>query len=229
MKQKLWVCLCAATLLAVPASANVFPTAAHAAFNYIPFANGACTMHQVFDANLFANAMPPGYLAKIESIAFAPNTTLAGQQIAQPVQINLGYTNRVGGQASPAGLSTPVAGGGGAPNAIGAMTTFFNDPNYSYTVVSGGANNFEMKFTGTPFIYDPSQGNLLFEIVTPATQAVFSVSRCAGSAEGSRSYIGGTWTGESPTTATRMDIVFTPVPEPTSLLLLGAAVLLRRR
>lgn len=229
MKHKLWVCLCAVTLLAASASADVFPTGAHAAFNFIPFANGAGTMHQVFNATLFSNAMPPGYVAQIESIAFAPNNGLAGQQINQPVQINLGYTNRVPGQASPTGLSVPVAGGGGAPNATGAMTTFFNNPNYSYTVISGGPNNFEMKFTGTPFIYDPSQGNLLFEIVTNATQSTWSVSRAAGSAEASRSYVGGSFNGESPTTATRMDITFTAIPEPASVLLLGALALLRRR
>ncbi len=230
MGRKLAVCLCAVGLLVGTAQADVkvFPTLPHAAFNYIPFSNGACTMHQVFNASLFSNATG-GLPAIIESIGFAPNSTLAGQQIAQPVMINLGYTDRVPGQASPVGLSVPVAGGGGAPNAVGPVSTFYNNPNFAYTVISGGPENFELKFTGTPFVYDPAVGNLLVEIVTTGPASVFSVSRAAGSAEASRSYVGGTWTGESPTTATRMQFTFTPIPEPASVLLLGLIALARRR
>lgn len=229
MKRKLLLSVCALSLLGAVAVADeaIFPTLPHAAFNYIPFANVNGTMHQVFDRALFAGAGMP---VRIEALGFAPNNGLAGQTLNTPLSINLGLTDRVPGQSAPTGLDVPVAGGGGAPNALGAVSTFYNNPAYSYTVVSGGAANFEMVVVGTPFVFDPAQGhNLLVEINANGPPSFFSVSRAAGSAESSRSYVGGTYTGASPTTATRMLFRYTPIPEPASLVLLGLAGLLIRR
>jgi hypothetical protein len=210
------------------ADVYVYPTTGHVAWNVIPFGNPNGTMHQVFDRTLFSNATG-GLPAQIESIAFAPADWLAGETHSFPVAINLGLTSRIPGQYSPAGLSIPVSGGGGAPNAVGAMTTFFNDPDYSITVHSGGPENFEMVFTGTPFIYDPAQYNLLVEVVANGAFAQFGVSRADGSAESSRSCIGDNFTFEQPGFASRMEFTFTAVPEPASLLMLGLATLLLRR
>lgn len=229
MKKVVLLGLMSCLVFATTASAVVLPTTPHAAFNFIPFGSNDATQHQVFDKQLFADLIGSEPLARIDAIAFAPNNTLAGRTFNQPVVIRLGTTTRIPGVNSPPGLSIPDMGGGGTPNASGPMTDFFNDPNWQYTVVSGGSENFEMIFTGTPFLYDPSTENLLVEIVTNGPD--LSVSRTTGSAESSRAYNTVRFTpAESPGTATRMDFTVVGVPEPASLLLLAlGAVLIRRR
>ena len=227
------------TILAVSAfaatsMATVFPTGPHAANNFIPFgagvAGGTPTMHQVFASSLFS-AATGGLPANITGIAFAPSTNLT-YNLGQ-VTINLGYTSRIPGVASGSGgLSIPTVGGGGGPNASGAMSTFYSNAATSFTFTGASSSNFQMGFNGS-FVYDPNQGNLLVEIVVPsAANLTLAVSRAAGSAESSRAYSGMRFAaGESPTTATRMDFTFTPVPEPATLAVLGcgALALLRRR
>jgi hypothetical protein len=229
MKKVVLLGLMSCLVMAASASAVVLPTGPHAFFNFIPFGSNDATMHQVFDKQLFADLIGGQPLARIDSIGFAPNNTLAGRTFNQPVAIRLGTTTRVPGVGSPAGLSVPDPGGGGTPNASGPMTDFFVDPNWQYTVIAGGSENFEMVFAGTPFFYDPSTENLLVEIVTNGPD--LSVSRTAGSPEASRAFNTARFgAGESPTTATRMDFTVVGVPEPASLLLLAlGAVLIRRR
>jgi hypothetical protein len=77
--------------------------------------------------------------------------------------------------------------GGGAPNAIGPMHDFYSAPT-THTVVGAGPENFAMTFDGTPFVYDPAQGNLLMEIYITNLTSGITISRCAGSAEASRAY-----------------------------------------
>ncbi len=204
------LCACAG------AAADIFPTTAHAAFNFIPFGSGSasagpCVQHQVFASTLFS-ASSGGQPVTIQSIAFAPQDLLANQtHDLGSTTIRLGYTNATPGAAAGAGgLEIPDAAGGGAPNAVGAMTDFYVNPTHTYTVIAGGAQNFEMVLAGTPFVYDPAQGNLLVEIVSSNLNITFAVSRTSGSAESSRAYNGGRFPPTaSNTTATRMDIVFT--------------------
>ena len=167
----------------------VYPTLPHAANNFIPFGGGLAgstpTMHQVFASSLFAVGTG-GLAAEITSIGFAPGV-LGAVSLGQ-VTINLGYTNAIPGVASGAGgLVIPTQGGGG--NNVGAMTTFYSNPNTQFNVVVGGTGNFsEMVFTGTPFIYDPNVGNLLVEIIVPdPLNVTFSVSRAAGTQHSARS------------------------------------------
>ncbi len=203
-----------AALAATASAQTVFPTGPHAAFNFIPFGSGnvAATLvpvqHQVYLASLFG-ATP----VEITKIGFAPNNGLAGTtQNLGDVAIRLGYTSRTPGVAPPTGLDIPASGGGGAPNATGAMSDFFTATGFSHLVVAGGSANFEMEFTGTPFVYDPGQGNLMVEIVcTNTTNTTMSVSRAAGSAESSRAFANTPFgTATSPTTATRMNFTFEP-------------------
>ncbi len=214
--------------------AIVFPTLPHAASNFIPYGTGTAavptnnsTMHQVFAGSLFTANLGGLPTARITSIGFAPglNGTYNGS-----VALRLGYTTRIPGVGSVGGgLSVPIAGGGGGPNASGPMTDFFVNPTYTATFVAFGPNNFQMVLTGTPFDYTPANGNLLVEIVVTAVFGAgidLHVSRSAGSAESSRSYTTTRFgAAESPGTATRMDFVFTPVPEPATLAALGVGAL----
>jgi PEP-CTERM motif len=228
------IIFCAIAVTAtVPAFAIVFPTGAHVANNFIPFGSGLTgrtpTMHQVFAASLFS-AQTGGLPANITSIAFAPGAV--GTFALGQVTINLGYTNAIPGQGSgTGGLFTPTEGGGG--NFVGASTTFWSNPVNTFTFTSVATSNFQMAFAGTPFVYNPANGNLLVEIIVPgATNTTLTVSRAAGSAESSRAYEGTRFAnGESPTTATRMDFQFTAVPEPATMAVLGLgiAALLRRK
>jgi hypothetical protein len=214
--------------LASVAGAVVYPTGAHAAFNFIPFGNNqTCTQHQVFAASLFG-ASP----VNISSIGFAPQ---ANSTYTLDLTMRLGYTNAIPGQFSASGgLQIPVAGGGGGPNNNGPMSLFYQNAAHMFTVSAASSANFsEFVINGT-FNYDPNQGNLLVEIVSVAgvNPVDLAVSRAAGSAQSSRAYNSTRFTSmESPTTATRMDFTYTVVPEPGSMIALGlgALALISRR
>jgi hypothetical protein len=196
-----------ALFLCAGAAADVFPTGPHAANNTIPFAS-AYTHHQVFASTLFSGASG-GLPVAISSIALAPGVNIT---YSAGLTVRLGYTNAIpGAAAGSGGLQGPVLGGGGAPNAVGAMTDFYVNPAFSQTFTGAASTNFQMVFaSAAPFTYDPAQGNLLVEFVVASPVGSLSVSRAAGSAESSRAYTLTTPT-TSTTTALRMDFSFVPV------------------
>ncbi len=190
----------------------VFPTLAHVTGNSIPFGNLNSVHHQVFAAGLFTPLLGGLDAIQIEEIAFSPvSASTIGQTWIQQIEVNMGYSDKVPGAAAPTGLEVPSTGN----NPSGPMTLFFTDPAFETTVLVHDPNSWAMRFVGTPFVYDPTQGNLLVEIRTDGARnpqgGLLFVSRAAGSGESSRSYEGGNFTGASPTTALRMQITYTPV------------------
>jgi hypothetical protein len=204
------VAAAALTALAGAAHAQhveVFPTLPHAAINAFPFdMTPGTTMHQVYGAELFNN-ISRGEPVGITRIAWAPSScsgTFSGD-----VVIRMGYTDRIGGQPPPVGLDIPDMAGGGAPNAVGTMEVFYDAPT-QHVISNASPENFALIFDGGPFEYDPTRGNLLMEIYITNLTSGFSISRCAGSVEGSRSYHrhSGT-TGALATQAHRNEFTFT--------------------
>lgn len=91
------------------------------------------------------------------------------------------------------------------------MTSFFSDPAYSVNITASGTEEWsEMVFSGS-FDYDPSQGNLLVEIIVPnGANTSLHVSRTGGGGEGSRTYDTSRFgSNAGNTTATRMQFTFT--------------------
>ncbi|MEZ6234265.1 MAG: GC-type dockerin domain-anchored protein [Phycisphaerales bacterium] len=184
------------------ASAQVFPTTGHAAQNFIPFGAGTVggipTMHQVFDDVLFGTDP-----VEITSIGFSPGT--AGVFNLGQVTISMGYSS-----APPLALGIPVQGGGGAPNAAGPMSVFYDAPTV-FTIGAAGNENFtEMRFNGS-FVYDPGQGDLLIEIVIPdPNNLTMTVSRAAASGESTRAYSGMRFADNANINASRFDFALQP-------------------
>jgi hypothetical protein len=169
-----WSLALAAGVLPLVGRADVLPATGHAGFTCVPFGAGPgrCVIHQVFFASLFS-AATGGQPALISRLAFAPYA--AGTQSLGHTTVRLGYTRRVPCAFEPDGLSVPDAAGGGAPNAAGPVSVFYDNPALEVTS-AGGANTFDMVLEGAPFFYDPSLGNLLVEVVSDATSSV-AVSR----------------------------------------------------
>jgi hypothetical protein len=151
---------------------QVFPTAPIAVIpNNVPWLVGVpsgVTMHQVFASALFS-AATQGAPARIERLTFSGMVT-------GHVTLRLGYTHAIPG--APAcgggGLAIPDPAGGGAPNAIAPMATFFDADVTDWGV---GPSDLAMIYDGQPFVYDPALGNLLVEVHMPVrTAGTFSLT-----------------------------------------------------
>ncbi len=195
---------------------GILPTSAHAAYNFVPFGNGdTCTMHQVFNKNLFSGPVT------MESIGFAPNTGIIGDTSTSNITIRMGYTNKIPGvDTNQGGLDSNLAN-----NRNGAMTTLYTGSATKRTYMTNGSIEHSMffDFGRNTFTYNPNLGNLLVEIVSVNTSGIdVSVSRAAGSSQASRAYnstrFGNT---TSPTTATRMDLGYRATTLPFTLTVTG--------
>ncbi len=183
---------------------GILPTLAPAAYNFIPFGNDTCTMHQVYNKNLFSGPVI------MESVGFAPNTSIVGETATAAITIRMGYTNKIPGQDTGSGGLDSVL----ANNPSGAMTTLYTSlRGDGRTFMSNGSIEHSMFFDfSRSFTYNPALGNLLVEIVSINNSSVdTSVSRAAGSSESSRAYNSVRFgNAASPTTATRMDLGWRP-------------------
>ncbi len=195
---------------------GILPTGAHAAYNFIPFGDGdTCTMHQVFNSNLFSGPVV------MESIGFAPNTSLIGDTATASITIRMGYTNKIPGvDTNQGGLDVNLAN-----NRNGAMTTLYTGSATKRTFMSNGSIEHSMffDFGRNSFTYNPNNGNLLVEIVSVNSSGVdTAVSRTGGSSESSRAYNSTRFgNATSPTTATRMDLGYRATSLPFTLTATG--------
>jgi hypothetical protein len=124
--------------------------------NFGPFFDSSVRYQQVYSASQFAASGP----LMISQIAFRPDgavTDATFHLVFNSVQIDLSTTS-----STPGSLSPVFASNVGADNA----TVFNSFVNLSTPITgpSGGPKDFIVTFDITPFVYDPSAGNLLMDV-----------------------------------------------------------------
>lgn len=194
---------------------------------------------QIYDASLFASASGPQEITEIQFRAASPENTFRPNSItASNVTVSFSTTSVLTDPGSTAGgnFSASFADNIGADVQVvysGALTLNRGGSN------AAGAQPFSYGFTlQTPFIYDPSMGNLLIDFVVPTTAtltagagfgAVESFDASVESNDGTASVTGtGTNTvGAAGQTGLITQFTLAPaVPEPTTALLGLAGVVL---
>src|SRR5262245_60001681 len=125
--------------------------------NFGPFFNNSVRYQQVYSASQFSSITGP---VKITQIAFRPDGSVTDANLTiifNSVQMDLSTTS-----STPSTLSTTFASNIGADNA-----TVFNSFVFLTAPVTGppgGPKDFTIASAITPFIYDPSAGNLLLDV-----------------------------------------------------------------
>jgi hypothetical protein len=179
----------------------------HAAFNVIPFGSlfGSGRYQEIYSSSLFTGPV------EITSLAFSPqDTTLYSANVDLRMTTT---TVQVGN------LSTTLDN-----NFIIPLTDVYKNPNFSENVV-GGSETFSLVFNLTnPFIYDPSKGNLLFDMVISNQNINEGFSRSGTGSIISRAYNSSGFGNGADGVGLRTEIGFTSVPEPGTLLMLGTGV-----
>lgn len=189
----------------------------HVAFNVIPFGSdfGDGRYQEVYSSSLFSAPV------EITSLAFSPqNTTFYS------ANVDLRMTTTTVGVGN---LSTNLNDNFSIP-----LTDVYSNPNFGENV-TGGSETFSLIFNlTTPFMYDPAQGNLLFDLVISGQNQSLGFSRSGSGDILSRAYNSAGFGDGADGVGLRTEIGFTPVPEPGTLAMLGAGLctltgLVRRR
>lgn len=179
----------------------------HAAFNVIPFGSlfGDGRFQEVYSSSLFSGPV------EITSLAFSPQDTTF---YSANVDLRLTTTTVAVGN-----LTTNLDNNFTIP-----LTDVYSNPNFGENV-TGGSETFSLVFNlTTPFIYDPSQGNLLFDILINNQNINEAFSRSGSGSILSRAYNSAGFGDGADGVGLRTEIGFTAVPEPGTLLMLGTGI-----
>jgi hypothetical protein len=124
--------------------------------NLGPFFDTSVRYQQVYSASQFGSTDP----LTISQISFRPDGAVSDADLTvffTSVRIDLSTTSR-----TPATLSSTFADNVGADNAtVFDSFVFTNAP---VTGPAGGPKDFTITFSITPFVYDPSEGDLLMDV-----------------------------------------------------------------
>ena len=180
----------------------------HAAFNVIPYGSlfGSGRYQEVYSSSLFTGPV------EITSLAFSPQDTTF---YAANVDLRMTTTNVQVGN-----LSTNLDDNFTIP-----LTDVYSNPNFGENV-TGGSETFSLIFNLTnPFLYDPAQGNLLFDLVISDQNQNEAFSRSGTGSILSRAYNSAAFGDGADGVGLRTEIGFTAVPEPGTLVMLGTGAL----
>ena len=181
--------------------------------NTIPFGttHSEIRYHQVYTSSLFTEEV------SITSIAFSPS--FAVDYSAAHIEFRFTTTSTAVGE-----LSTNLDN-----NYITPLTTVFMEDSYTQSIVTTGTESFSFvfDFSASPFLYDPTTGNLLMDILitgqSPSGYLAFSQS-VGGSGTYSRAYSRNGNTG-SDLAGLRTKFEYTVVPVPAAVWLFGSGLI----
>jgi hypothetical protein len=202
--------------------------------------SGGRRLQQIFDASLFASFGGPRLITEIQFRATSPENQFRPNSIAtSDSTISLSTTSVT---SDPGATSAGAFSGSFADNIGSDVQVVHSGP---LTLDRGGSNAtgtqpFVYGFAlQTPFVYDPSMGNLLLDVVVPAGATLsfgtgfgavesFDASVASGDGVASVRGTGGTAVGAAGQTGliTQFVTESVPVPEPGSVLLCLSAVAL---
>ena len=203
----------AATFVVVP---NGLETAEGNDSNFGPFFNDSVRYQQVYAASQFSALTGP---VKITGIAFRPDGAVTDANLItrfNSVRIDLSTT-----KSTPGTLSTQFADNVGADN----KTVFdsFVISNSPVTGAAGGPKDFTFMLAVTPFIYDPSAGDLLLDVRAFESGGGISAPFDAQSGSPFTAHVDAASIGATSGTILATGLVtqfqFAPVPEPSVLVL----------
>jgi hypothetical protein len=189
--------------------------------NFGPFFNNSVRYQQVYSASQFPSSEGP---LMITQIAFRPDGSVTDPSLIirfDSVRIDLSTTS-----STPSTLSTLFASNVGADD----MTVFnsFVFANAPVTGPAGGPKDFTVTFALNPFIYDPSKGDLLLDVTAIESSGGISAPFDAETNSPFTAHVDApdisAASGGAFATGLVTQFQFTPVPEPSTLLLdsLGA-------